>query len=127
MTEVLQRGGLFFHSTQILNRIREIRDPLRVAAKQHLIVDLFRRKPQVSALPEDFQYGDSMMVEPNENDKSLNLESFASDELERKPVCEPESGNVLTDYDCITQGPQTSRQCEPLKRELLLNNFDAVE
>ena len=92
-----------------------------------MIIDLFSRKPQVSALPEDFPYGDSIMVEPNENDKSLNLESFASDELERKPVCEPESGDVLTDDECLTQGPQTSRQCESLERELLLNNFDADE
>ena len=68
------------------------------------------------------------MVEPNENDKSLNLESFASDELERKPVCEPESGDdVLADCDCITQGLHTSRQEKFLERELLLNNFDAVE
>jgi hypothetical protein len=67
------------------------------------------------------------MFEPNENDKSLNLESFASDELERKPVCEPGSGDVLADFECLTQGPQTSRQCESLERELHLNNFDAVE
>jgi len=96
-------------------------------AKQRLIVDVFLRKPQVSALPEEIQYGDSIMVDPNENDKSLNLESFASDELEHKPVCEPESGDVLADDECITQGPQTSRQCESLERELLLNNFDDVE
>ena len=88
---------------------------------------MFGRKPQVSALLEEFQYGDSIMAEPNENDKSLNLESFASDELERKPVCEPESDEVLADYDCITQGPHTSRQSKSLERELLLNNFDAVE
>jgi len=67
------------------------------------------------------------MVELNENDKALNLESFASDELERKPVCEPESDDVLADNEGIAQGPQTSRQCESLDRELLLNNFDAVE
>ena len=67
------------------------------------------------------------MVESNENDKSLNLESVASDELERKPVCEPESDEVLADCDCITQGPHTSRQGDPLERELLLNNFDDVE
>ena len=69
----------------------------------------------------------SIMVEPNENDKSLNLESFASDELERKSVCETESDEILTVYDCISQGPQTSRQCKSSERELLLNNFDAVE
>ena len=67
------------------------------------------------------------MVEPNENDKSLNLESFASDELDRKPVCEPESGDDPVDYDSIMQGPHTSHQCKSSERELLLNNFDAVE
>ena len=67
------------------------------------------------------------MVEPNESDKALNLESFASDELERKPVCEPQSGDAIADYDCLTQEPQTSRQSESPKRELLNNNFNTVE
>ena len=67
------------------------------------------------------------MAEPNENDKSLNLESIATDELERKPVCAPESGEVLADSDCIIQGPHTSRQGKSLDQELLLNNFEAVE
>ena len=69
------------------------------------------------------------MAEPNENDKSLDFDSFTSDELERKLVCEQESesDDVLAENDCITQKPKTPRQCKTPERELLLNNFDAVE
>ena len=91
------------------------------------MVGVYCRKLQVSALLENLQYGDSPMAEPNENDKPLNLESFASDELERKPVCKPESDEVLAECDCITQEPHASRQGKSLERELLLNNFDDVE
>jgi hypothetical protein len=67
------------------------------------------------------------MVEPNENEKSLNLESCTSDELERKPVCESASDDAIENLECLAQGPHTSRHSKSPRRELLRNNFDAVE
>ena len=67
------------------------------------------------------------MVEPTEKDESLDLESLSLDELERKPVSDSESGDVLDGIPSAQQGPRTSRRCDSSHREFLNNSFNVED
>lgn len=65
------------------------------------------------------------MVDPMDNDKTLDLDARTLDELDRKLFCESDLQEI--DLPSELQGPHASRRCDSSRRELLNNSFPVEE